>query len=57
MAVRREYLVTGSKIFLDGLGFGGGFDNDEFHGIPNFALRVYARGWRDEAGDVKGRVV
>src|SRR6202023_3411909 len=34
MPERGQHLIAGAEILVDGLGFGGRFDNDDFHANP-----------------------
>ena len=34
VAERRQYLVAGAKVFIDGLGLGRRFNNDDIHENP-----------------------
>jgi hypothetical protein len=42
MAEGGQHLIIGAKILVDGLGFGRGFDDDDFHGLLRSALQTAA---------------
>src|SRR3546814_8484543 len=47
MAVGREDAIIATKIFLDGLCLGGGFDDDKFHGSRVILSHTRARRLED----------
>src|SRR3546814_12724777 len=55
MAVGREDAIIATKIFLDGLCLGGGFDDDKFHGSRVILSHTRARRLADFARTSSGQ--